>query len=146
MRILKIAFALLFLIVCTTCGGGGGSDVTGPKITTCDPAFGGDMRWIISKCGALVTGVSKGQLSTTNGCRTTLDVTPDTLKAQGQIYTMVIAWDKSTATLERKGTVCDAIDNGTINDVSGHTYSFQFRSTPTGGKCCDNDYFITVSY
>ena len=147
MRTLKFALPVLFLISFTTCGGGGGGNsVSGPKITSCDPAFGGDLRWVLSKCSALVTGVSKGQLTTTNGCRTTLDVTADTLKAQGQSYTMIIAWDQGTATVERKGTACDAIDNGKLTEISGHSYSFQFRATPTGGKCCDNDYFMTVSY
>jgi hypothetical protein len=145
MRMQKFALALLGITLLTMCGGEHFSSVTAPKNITCDSAFGGDWHWILQTCGGFSDDVSRGQLSTTNGCRLTLDTTPATLKAQGQTFTMVVAFDTKKVTLERKGTICDAIDNGTIEGQSGRSFSIHFVATPTE-KCCTNDYFATIAY
>jgi len=144
---LKFAITVLFLIVFTSTCGGGGNDVTGVKTSSCDSSFNTSWHWTFQTCAnGLPSGISPGQLSTTNGCRLTLDVTPDVVKASGGTYTMIVAFDQGTATVERKGTVCDAIDSGKITERNGHEYAIQFRATPTGGKCCEGDYFANISF
>ena len=145
MRMQKTALALLAIVLLTTCGGEHLTSVTAPKNISCDAAFGGDWHWVLQTCGGFNDDVSHGQLSTTNGCRLTLDTTPAALKAQGQSFTMVVAFDTKKVTLERKGTICDAIDNGTIESQNGRSFSIHFFATPTE-KCCGNDYFATLAY
>ncbi len=145
MRMQKTALALLAIVLLTTCGGEHLTSVTAPKNISCDAAFGGDWHWVLQTCGGFNDDVSHGQLSTTNGCRLTLDTTPAALKAQGQSFTMVVAFDTKKVTLERKGTICDAIDNGTIESQNGRSFSIHFFATPTE-KCCGNDYFATIAY
>jgi hypothetical protein len=145
MRMQKTALALLAVTLLTRCGGEHLSSVTAPKNISCDAAFGGDWHWVLQTCAGGTDGVSPGQLSTTNGCRLTLDTTPAALKAQGQTFTMVLAFDTKKVTLERKGTVCDAIDNGTIESQSGRSFGVHFTATKTS-QCCNNDYFATLAY
>jgi hypothetical protein len=145
MRVIKMPAVFLALVLLTTCSGEHLSSVTGPKNVTCDAAFAGSWRWSLQSCGGFANDVSVGQLSTTNGCRLTLDTTPAALKAMGQSYTMIVAFDAGTATLERKGTLCDAIDKGKITSQSGRQFSLQFQATPTE-KCCNNDYFANITY
>jgi hypothetical protein len=145
MRLLKTALTLLALLLLTTCGGDHLNSITAPKNITCDSAFGGDWHWVLQTCGGFTDDVAHGQLSTTNGCRLTLDTTPAALKAQGQSYTLIVAFDTQKATLERKGTVCDAIDQGKIVGQNGRQFSIQFTPTPTE-KCCNTDYFATIAY
>jgi len=141
----KTVLALLDLVLITTCDGEHFTSVTSPKNITCDTAFAGDWHWILQTCGGFSDDVSHGQLSTTNGCRLTLDTTPAALKEKGQTFTMVVAFDTKKVTLERKGTVCDAIDQGTIESQLGRTFSIHFVATPVE-KCCTNDYFATIAY
>jgi hypothetical protein len=145
MRLLKNACALLALIALTTCNGGVHSPTEPKNNIACDPAFNGQWSWVLQSCGAFTNGSSPAQLSTTNGCRLTLDTTPDAQKAMGQTYTLVVSFDNQTATLERKGTVCDAIDKGTIVSQVGREFGIELKPTATE-KCCNQNYFVNIRY
>ena len=145
MRMQKIALALLAATLLTMCSEHLNSVTDPPKSIACDAAFGGSWHWVLQTCSGVSDNVSPGQLNTSNGCRLTIDTTPATLKAQGQTFTMVVAFDTKKVTLERKGTICDAIDNGTIEGQNGRSFSIHFVATPTE-KCCTNDYFATIAY
>lgn len=145
MRTLKLALSAVILFALATCNGGVHSPTEPPNHISCESGFSGEWSWILQSCGGFTKGSAPAQLSTANGCRLTLDTTPDNLKALGQTYTLVVAFDAKTATLERKGTVCDTVDNGTIIAQKGHEFSIQFKATPTQ-QCCNNDYFVNIAY
>ena len=146
MRIAKTACSFLVLLALTTCGGDHLNSVTAPpKNISCDTAFNGTWSWIMQTCGSFTNGTAPAQLTTSNGCRLTLDTTPADAAAKGQNFTLIVAFDTQTATLERKGTVCDAIDKGKIVGQNGRQFSLQFQATPTE-KCCNNDYFVNIAY
>ena len=145
MRTLKVASSLLALFLLATCNGGVHSPTEPAKNIACDPAFAGQWSWVLQSCGAFTNGSSPAQLSTTNGCRLTLDTTPAAQKALGQTYTLVVAFDTQKATLERKGTVCDAIDKGTIVSQVNHQFAIELTPTPTE-KCCNQNYFVNITY
>ena len=85
---------ILVLFALTTCGGDHLSSVTAPpKNISCDAAFNGTWSWILQTCGGFANGSAPAQLSTANGCRLTLDTTPADLKAKGQSFTLIVAFD-----------------------------------------------------
>ena len=145
MRMQKIALALLAATLLTMCSEHLNSVTDPPKSIACDAAFGGSWHWVLQTCSGVSDAVSPGQLNTSNGCRLTLDTTPATLKAQGQTFTMIVDFGTKKATLERKGTLCDAIDNGTIESLNGRQFGLHFTATKTA-QCCNNDYFATIAY
>jgi len=149
MRTAKTALAILAVLLFSTCAGGEHHSPTVPKTISCNAAF--DTNWafyIESGCTGTLTsaGTHHGTLSTVNGCRLTLDVSNPSQVDAGQKLTMVVNFDATTATLERKGTPCDGIDNGTLMEQFGAT-QFRFRFKPTtSSSCCNADYFVTIQY
>lgn len=149
MRTIKIVASALALIILTTCSGGGHSNSpTEPKNITCLSDFNG--IWIYSvESGCahsiVAAGTRQGSLSTVNGCRLTLDITTSDQKAQGLSNVLVVAFDTGKATLERKGSICDGTDQGTIEEQFGHEFRLRFKG-PQGTQCCSADYFVTLQY
>ena len=149
MRTFRLAAAALALLTLTTCSGGGHESPTSPpQQITCLNEFGGFWAFYIeSGCTGTITtaGLNKGTLSTVNGCRLTLDVSNPSQREANQSAILVVSFDTKKVTLERKGTVCDSIDNGEISEAYGRTYRMRFKATQST-QCCANDYFVTIQY